>query len=139
MKYVKLFEAFLNEDTNIEKKVQNDPAFAKKLLKMAIAQYEDEYQESYTVYKNPEDREVNPDAGIYFWTIDAALGAIGHPPGDGTLDVEVDGDEVLWYAMHGDPEEGTVGEHNGTLSGAIKLITKALKIAKAAEDKTYND
>jgi hypothetical protein len=137
MKYLNLFENFLNEDSRIEKKVQNDPAFAKKLLKMAMAQYDDEWQESYTVYKNPENQE---GEGINFWTLDAALGALGHPPGDGSLDVEVDHNyEVIWYAMNGDPEEGTVGEHDGTLSGATKLIAKALKAAKAAEEKFYND
>lgn len=140
MKYLKLFEDFLNEDDiRIRRKIQNDPAFAKKMLKMAMAQYNDEYQESYTVFKNPKEREVDPDAGIEIWTVDAALGAIGHPPGDGTLGVAVDRREVTWYSMYGDPEEGTVGKHDGTLSGAVKLITKALKMAKAAEDATYND
>lgn len=137
MKYVKLFEQFLITEKTIDvrEKVKTDPALAKKLLQYAIEEHEDgDYQRSYVVQTKPP----NWDGPLMsFNTIDAIFSMLGRNVDEAPFEwgVNIAGDKIEWFA--GESEEGSIPFklQEAKLEEVIKVITAAMKKAKAAFDK----
>lgn len=136
MKYVKLFEQFLITEKTIDvrEKVKTDPALAKKLLRYAIEEHEDgDYQESYVVQTKPP----NWDGPLMsFNTLDAIFGMLGRNVDEAPFDwgVNVAADRIEYFA--GDDDYSIPFKlQEAKLEEVIKVITAAMKKAKAAFDK----
>ena len=138
MKYVKLFEQFLIVENSIDvhDKVKSDPALAKKLLRYANEEDEDgdrDYQESYTVQTKPP----NWDGPLMtFGTLDAIFGMLGRNVDEAPFDwgVNVAADRIEYFA--GDDDYSIPFKlQEAKLKEVIKVITLAMKKAKAAYDK----
>jgi hypothetical protein len=134
MKYVSLFEQFITESEKAKSAkpelMAGNSALGKKLIQAAIKQYDDKYQDAYTV-----------DVGgkkIQFSTVDALTSLDGRNEQDAPFDWGVNGPDgdgkvfIFGGGSYMDEEElfGKI-DTNGKLSAALKVYVSALKAAKA--------
>lgn len=153
MKYVKLFEQFISHipdavneaSKDVNDEMKGNPALAKKMIKYAAEENDDDFQWSYTVQTGPPDWD---GPLMSFNTMNAINTLMGVNPEDGATDFGVNvqrNGTVEWF--YGDSDGAGFGEDgdplkfnpDGKLSAAIKTVMKAQKLAKAAHAKAKKE
>ena len=131
MKYLQLFEQYISERVIMDywdanEKVRTNPAFAKKMLKLAIQQYDDEYQESYTVDTGKGEIEFGS-------TFDTIFGSLGRDVDQAPFDwgVNLMQDKIEWFAGWDDEGQIPFDFDKAKLSEVIKALTMAMKKAES--------
>ena len=157
MKYLKLFENFLNEDSSFEQFITEEegdtveidsislsekPAMAQDLLKQAVSQHNDKYQDSYTVTDTRKMKH------FQFGTTSALYGMVGIDIYDGDdaaeFGVNINSQTMEWFygdfGAAGYGEDGKPIKYNPEkLSSVIKAFTQAYKLAKSSHEKAAQE